>query len=41
MDLSLKCNEIEKLLGEINSHIPSMDFEFDMGEVRLLRESII
>jgi len=41
MDLSQTYNEIEKLLGEINSHIPSMDFEFDMGEVRLLRESVI
>lgn len=31
--------EIKLILGEINSFIPSMDFEFDMGEVRILRHS--
>ena len=38
MSLDKIYNEIEAILGGINSYIPSMDFEFSMGEVHVLRE---
>jgi len=38
MGLDKIYNEIEIILGEISSFIPDMDFDFAMGEVRILRE---
>ncbi len=38
MGLDKIFNEIETTLGEINSFIPDMDFEFNMGEVWALRK---
>jgi len=32
-------DDIESLLGEINSYISSFDFEFDMGEAHALRNN--
>ncbi|NRA10448.1 MAG: hypothetical protein HRT57_00665 [Crocinitomicaceae bacterium] len=38
IDLEKIYTEIETILSEINSFIPAMDFEFGMGEVRVLRK---
>ncbi len=38
MGLDKIYNKIKAILGEINSFIPDNDFEFDMGEVKTLRE---